>query len=59
MTGEVKKPALIGRPPIPDEKRRDRMIRVRATAEEEAKYERLGGAEWFRTMLKRAKVKAP
>ncbi len=31
------------------------MIRVRVTAEEAAKYERLGGADWLRGVLKRAR----
>ena len=44
-----------GRPELPAEERRDRTIRVRATAAEEAKFNRLGGALWFRGALKRAK----
>lgn len=31
------------------------MIRVRVTAAEAEKFERLGGAEWLRSMLKKAR----
>jgi hypothetical protein len=49
------KPLPRGRPELPPEERRDHTIRVRATAEEAAKFERLGGAEWLRAQLKKAK----
>jgi hypothetical protein len=38
-----------------DDQRRDRTVRARVTAEEEAKWERLGGEEWLRAALKRAR----
>ena len=44
-----------GRPAVPDDQRRDRTVRARVTAEEEAKFVRLGGAEWLRAALKRAR----
>ena len=44
-----------GRPELPPAERRDRTIRIRATEDEEAKFARVGGAEWFRAALKRAK----
>lgn len=47
-----------GRPVVPDDQRRDRTIRVRATADEEAKFEALGGAEWFRKRLQSARTEA-
>lgn len=48
-------PKRVGRPELPQEERRERFIRIRATEAEEAKFDRLGGAEWFRGVLKRAK----
>ena len=53
MTAPAKKQR--GRPVVPDDHRRDRTVRARVTAEEEAKWERLGGAEWLRAALKRAR----
>jgi hypothetical protein len=44
-----------GRPVVPAEQRRDCTVRARVTAEEEAKFVRLGGAEWLRAALKRAR----
>lgn len=44
-----------GRPVLPDQERRHHILKVRATDAEAAKFERLGGAEWFRLALKRAK----
>ena len=52
MTDEERK--RIGRPPLPAEARRDRTIRVRATADEVAEFEAVGGNEWFRRTLRRA-----
>ena len=46
-----------GRPVVPADQRRDRTVRARVTAEEEAKFTRLGGAEWLRAALKQAKEK--
>lgn len=53
MTAPPKKQR--GRPAAPDDQRRDRTVRARVTAEEEAKFVRLGGAEWLRAALKRAR----
>ena len=50
----TKKP---GRPTLPDDERRSHTVRARVTAEEAAKYERIGAADWLRAALKRAKVK--
>ena len=44
-----------GRPELPSDQRRDRTVRARVTAEEEAKFVRLGGAKWLRAALKRAR----
>lgn len=44
-----------GRPELPEEQRRGKMIRVRVTDEEAAKFERLGGAKWLREVLKKAR----
>lgn len=44
-----------GRPVLPEEERRSLILKVRATQAEADKFERLGGAEWFRQVLKRAK----
>ncbi len=44
-----------GRPELPPDERRERTIRIRATEAEEAKFNRIGGALWFRGALKRAK----
>lgn len=46
-----------GRPTISDDQRRDDLIKIRANAEEKTKFEAVGGTEWFRAALKRAKVK--
>lgn len=53
----MKKPAKKkpGRPELPPDERRERTIRIRATEAEEAKFNRIGGAVWFRAALKRAK----
>lgn len=52
MKAAKKKP---GRPELPPDERRDHMVRARVTAAEAAKWERLGGAEWLRKALHRAK----
>jgi hypothetical protein len=44
-----------GRPQVPADLRRDRTVRARVTAEEEAKFTRIGGAAWLRAVLKRAR----
>jgi len=44
-----------GRPALPDSERRTYTVRVRVTADEEAKYRAIGGDAWFRRSLKRAK----
>ena len=49
-----KTPKPKGRPPLPDDVRRDQTIRVRATAQEVETFEALGGADWFRQALARA-----
>ena len=53
----VKQPAKKkpGRPELPPDERRDHTVRARVTADEAAKWERLGGAEWLRRALARAK----
>ena len=44
-----------GRPVVRADQRRDRTVRARVTEEEEEKFVRLGGAEWLRAALKRAR----
>lgn len=53
----VKQPAKKrpGRPELPPDERRDHTVRARVTAAEAAKFDRLGGAEWLRRVLARAK----
>ncbi len=52
MKAEPKKP---GRPTLPPEQAQTAMIRERVTEAERAKYDRLGGKEWLRAALKRAR----
>ena len=47
-------PKRMGRPPLPQQARRSRMIRVRATDYEVLQFQAVGGAEWFRQALQRA-----
>ncbi|MBK8745552.1 hypothetical protein [Propionivibrio sp.] len=44
-----------GRPALPPEQAQTAMIRERVTAAERAKYDRIGGKEWLRAALKRAR----
>lgn len=44
----------MGRPKLPDDERRDLLIKMRATPREVEQYEALGGADWLRQALKRA-----
>lgn len=53
MTAPAKKQR--GRPAVPADQRRDRVVRARVTVEEETKFVRLGGADWLRAALKRAR----
>lgn len=52
MKGEKKPP---GRPMLPPEQAQTAMIRERVTEAERAKYDRIGGKEWLRAALKRAR----
>jgi len=45
-----------GRPELPPEDRKDHTIRVRVTQAEAKKFDRLGGADWLRGQIKRARV---
>jgi hypothetical protein len=50
-----------GRPPgsgKPPEQQQSEFIRMRATPAEHEKYKQLGGSEWLRGVLKRARVTA-
>ena len=54
----MKKPAekkQPGRPTLPPEEAQTAMIRERVTEAERAKYDRIGGKEWLRAALKRAR----
>ena len=53
MTAPAKKPR--GRPTVPTDQRRDRTVRARVTAEQADKFERLGGAEWLRERINKAR----
>lgn len=44
----------MGRPKLPADERKDYHVKVRVTRAEFERYEALGGADWFRTALKRA-----
>lgn len=44
-----------GRPTLPPELAQTAMIRERVTEAERAKYDRLGGKDWLRAALKRAR----
>lgn len=44
-----------GRPTLPPDEAQTAMIRERVAEEERAKYDRLGGKEWLRAALKRAR----
>lgn len=37
-----------GRPPLPEDEVKDVTVRARVTRRQAEKYDRLGGAEWFR-----------
>jgi hypothetical protein len=40
---------------LPPEQRKSAMIRVRVTAAQQAKFERLGGEQWLRDRIDRAR----
>ena len=44
-----------GRPTLPPDEAQTAMIRERVTEAERSKYDRLGGKEWLRVALKRAR----
>ncbi len=44
-----------GRPALPPEERRE-VVPLRMTLAERTKYHALGGVEWFRAALKRARL---
>jgi hypothetical protein len=44
-----------GRPLLPPDQAQTAMIRERVTEAERVKYDRLGGKEWLRAALKRAR----
>jgi hypothetical protein len=47
-----------GRKPLPADKLRSAVLHVRVTMAEEEKFFQLGGRDWFRRALDKAKVKA-
>jgi hypothetical protein len=57
MTAPAKKQR--GRPALPPSERRDHTVKARVTAAEAQKFDQLGGAEWLRRALKRAKAPTP
>jgi hypothetical protein len=44
-----------GRPPVAEDARRSARVEVRLTQAQRDKLERLGGADWVRTRIERAK----
>ena len=48
-----------GRPPIPEAERRAYVVALRLTQDMHAKLLRLGGVEWLRERIARAKEKQP
>ena len=44
-----------GRPPAPDDARRSARVELRLTQAQRDKLERLGGAEWVRSRIDRAR----
>jgi hypothetical protein len=53
----MKPKAKMGRPTLPEDKLRSEFVRVRCTTAEFNKFTQLGGADWLRQMLKRARPK--
>lgn len=49
-------PKRRGRPPVPADQRMTERAELRMTSAERAKYEALGGAEWVRRQIQRAKL---
>jgi hypothetical protein len=47
-----------GRPPVAEDARRSARVELRLTQAERSKLERLGGAEWLRSRIERAKEPA-
>ena len=48
-------PKRIGRPPKPAEDRRSERIEIRCTKAQRAKLDKLGGAQWLREKIDKAK----
>lgn len=44
-----------GRPPAPEDARRSARVELRLTQTQRDKLDRLGGADWVRTRIERAK----
>lgn len=53
------KPARMGRPTLPESERASVAYNVRLTAAQHAKVQRLGGAQWIRDRIDKAKEPAP
>jgi len=46
-----------GRPVLPPDQSKSAMVRARVSVAQAAKFELLGGADWLRSAIDRAKVK--
>jgi hypothetical protein len=51
-----KQPKPLGRPPVSKDEGHSVVIRARVGAERAAKFHRLGGAEWLRKAIDKAKA---
>ena len=58
MSAAPEQPKRRGRPSIPADQRLTERAEMRMTAADRAKFDALGGNEWFRRQLQRAKVPA-
>lgn len=54
-TAEQAVPKRRGRPPVPSDQRLTERAEIRMSAAERVKFDALGGAEWVRKQLARAK----
>lgn len=57
MTTQTPRPR--GRPPADPQEARSATIRARVTQRDADKFSRLGGADWLRRAIERAKEKSP
>ncbi len=58
MTPTPEQPKRRGRPPVPESERMTERAEMRMTLAERQKFDALGGADWVRRQLQRAKLPA-